>query len=384
MNIWKNIIDKKTLTVDIGSKYIRACVFSESKTLKKYKVLSSGVEYGLITNKKNFESSLKIILEAVVSDFKIIPKNVLVTISTIHQNSASLSVITYTKRADGIITDLDIAGIKNNARKKIEHLKDNIILHEIIIKNKVDGVIVVGELRNAKGAKIESKILFIYDDMYNYKLLSSVFESFGIEIDQVLSGPFIEAESLLSEKEKRLGTAVLNMGHHVSSLCVYERGAPLLSSCINYGGEDITSKIALGLRVDIDIAESIKIDNNLKDYSKRKCEEIVENSLYTFAENINTELARIKRSELLPGGLRLIGGSSGLYKIENYLKYALKLPVTNINTDERYSDIKNDAEYIKNYNSSQYSENITEMHIYKKTIKNSYLKIESLLKKFLP
>ena len=384
MNFWENIKDKKTLSVDIGSKHIRCVVSDGEEILKSYSFDSCGVEYGIISNEKAFRENIKNILGNIASDFNLIPKNVLLTISTMEQNSASLSVVTYTKRADGVITDLDIENIKNNARKKIDHLKDKIILHEIIIKNKVDGNIVLGEIKKYKGAKIESKVLFIYDDLHNYKILKKVFESLNVEIDKILSGPLVEAENILTEKEKRLGTAVLNIGHHISSVCVYERGVPLLSSCINYGGEFITSEIALLLRVDPDTAEDIKINLNLKDYSKRKCEEIIENSIYKFSEEVNLELSRIKRSGLLPGGIRIIGGSSGLNKIESYLKYDLKLPSINTFFDPKYSEMRGDLNYIKNYGASRYSDNTTEMSIYKDMLKNNYLKVHSFVNKFMP
>ena len=92
MNFWENIKDKKTLSVDIGSKYIRCAVSDDEKILKSYSFDSFGVEYGMISNEKAFKENIKNILESVTSDFNLIPKNVLLTISTVEQNSASLSV----------------------------------------------------------------------------------------------------------------------------------------------------------------------------------------------------------------------------------------------------------------------------------------------------
>ncbi|MDQ5957677.1 MAG: cell division protein FtsA, partial [Patescibacteria group bacterium] len=335
MNFWKSLNSKKTLTIDLGSRYIRACIFDENKTPKKYIYDSAGIEYGLIVDENKFKEVIELLLSDINRDIQSIPKNVLITINSSEQNSASLSVVTYTKRADGIITDLDIMNIKDNARKKIEHLKDKIILHDIIIKNKIDGNMILGDIRKTKGYKIESKVLFIYEDSRNYSIIQKTFGSLGVKIDKVLSGSVVEAEMLLSEKEKRLGTATLNIGHHITTLCVYERGLPILNLSIPYGGELITSEIALSLRLDLDEAEEAKINMNLKDYSRRRVEEIVENSVFKLSETINDNLDRVKRKGLLPGGLRILGGSSHLNRIENYLKYDLSLPSVNINYDNR-------------------------------------------------
>lgn len=384
MSFWKNLNAKKTLTIDLGSKSVRCAVFSEKKLLKRYEFESLGIEYGLVSNEKVFKDNIKSILEEIHKDFNSIPKNVLITLSSKEQNSASLSVLTYTKRADGVITDLDIKNIKDEARKKIEHLKDKTILHEIIIKNKIDGNIILGDIRKAKGVKIESKVLFIYEDLNNVEKIEKIFNSLGVRIDKILSGSLVEAELLLTEKEKRLGTAVLNLGHHISSLCVYERGVPILNVCLPYGGEIITSEIALALRIDLDDAEEAKIKMNLKDYSKRRVEEIIENSIFNLSEELNNNLDRIKRRTLLPGGIRILGASSQLKKVENYLKYDLSLPAINVYRDERYEDFNGHVEFIKNINAFEYSDNINDIDIYRNVLKQNYLKLETLIKKILP
>lgn len=384
MNFWKSLNSKKTLTIDIGSRYIRACVFNEYKLAKKYIYDSHGVEYGQIINQSDFKKVIENLLSSVNKDFQSVPKNVLITINTQDQNSASLSVVTYTKRADGIITDLDIINIKDSARKKIEHLKDKVILHEIIIKNKIDGNLVMGDIRKTKGFKIESKVLFIYEEANNYSIITKTFGTLGVRIDKILSGSVVEAEKLLSEKEKRLGTAVINIGHHITTLCVYERGLPILNLSIPYGGEIITSEIALALRLDLDAAEDAKVNMNLKDYSRRRVEEIVENSIFKLSEVIDENLDRIKRRGLLPGGVRILGGSSHLNRIENYLKYDLALPAINVNYDTRYDEYRDESDFIKVEGAEKYSDNTSDIDIYRSAIKNNYLKLETIFKKILP
>lgn len=371
--------NKDKLSIDIGSLFLRATVESDGN-IYNYSVYSSGVEYGVIVNEKEFEESLLSLLQKIITEHKFLPSQVAVSISTAYQNSASLSVGIFVNRQDGVVTETDIENIKNEARSKLSHLKDKIILHELVIKTKLDNILIVGNVVGLIGKKIEAKVLFIYDDYSNYVKLNETFERLGIEIDTIVSGPYTEAEYFLSKKEKRLGTTVVNIGHHLTTISVFENGKPLLCSCVRYGGEQITSDIAVALKIDLDEAETAKKTLNLKDYSKRKCETVIDNSGSEIGSIINQELDRIKRAELLPGGIKLLGGSSKLKRLEEQIKYITRLPALSI---YNLSDIsEEDALYVKNYSSlNSLDKNTNE---YSNIVKKVLEKISSIIKKFLP
>ena len=53
----------------------------------------------------------------------------------------------------------------------------------------------------------------------------------------------------------------VDIGHSATNMSVYENGALLYSAVIPIGGEHVTSDIAIGLRISIDLAERVKIEN---------------------------------------------------------------------------------------------------------------------------
>jgi cell division protein FtsA len=101
---------------------------------------------------------------------------------------------------------------------------------------------------------------------------------------------------------------------------------PLSLEVFPIGGTDITNDIALGLKIPLEEAENIKINNNNEDYPKKKLEEIILARLSDIFDLIESHLKKIGRSGLLPAGIILTGGTSGVSTIEDLAKATLKLP----------------------------------------------------------
>jgi cell division protein FtsA len=109
------------------------------------------------------------------------------------------------------------------------------------------------------------------------------------------------------------------------------------------GGQHITNDLAIGLRTDLDIAETVKLQHASLSAtpSKRDIRIKVNNQDYVFKaedialitearveelfEYVNKELGRIHRAHKLPGGVVLVGGSAKLPGIADYAKNQLQL-----------------------------------------------------------
>ena len=53
---------------------------------------------------------------------------------------------------------------------------------------------------------------------------------------------------------------VLDIGSSATNIAVYEEGSLIFATVIHIGGEHVTSDLALGLRISIDTAERLKIE----------------------------------------------------------------------------------------------------------------------------
>ena len=216
-------------------------------------------------------------------------------------------------------------------------------------------------------------------------IIESVFKDFNIDIQNIIAGPLADSIVSLSHRERNIGAVSINIGSETTSLLVYENSAPLLCSVINMGSESLTSDIALGLRMDVTEAEKVKLGTNDKEFLKRRYDEIVEARISFLSEKINEELSRVKRAELLPSGAVLSGAGSRLVKIEYYMRFEMKVPISNalknINKD-RF--VLEELDFVRAYGACFFADETSESKIIIDTIKKYSIRVGGFIKKFLP
>ena len=153
---------------------------------------------------------------------------------------------------------------------------------------------------------------------------------------------------VLNKTQKIAGCVLANIGSETVSVVVFENGQPISLEVFPIGGTDITNDIALGLKIPIEEAENLKInDGEAHDYPRKKLEEIILARLSDIFELIESHLKKIGRSGLLPAGIILTGGTSGVSTIEDLAKATLKLPSKlgslNFNTSLKNCQIKDSS-----------------------------------------
>ena len=252
--------------------------------------------------------------------------------SEINSGSAIIS------KADGEVTTLDI-------NKALEEAEDNLnlnnkkVIRGFPISYRLDGKEIQGRLPGMRGTKLEVKSLFItYSATHLEDLLEVVAEA-GVEAIAVVPSSLAACDIILSDKQKIVGTALVNIGSETTSIAVFENGLLTALQTFSIGGGDITNDIALGLKIPLETAESFKLGNIYEDYSKKKLDEIIEARLSDIFELIENHLKKIKRAELLPAGIAFIGGGANIKGLEEFSKSALKLP-SRIGTCEIFGNTK--------------------------------------------
>jgi len=391
MTTQKNSTNKKeklVLGIDIGSSFLYACVSEISNyptPVLFVKEESQGVSSGVIVDEKMFSISLEKLILKISRKLKAFPSTVIVSCGGIGLNSVSGIGSIFTSRADGLITILDIEKLEKTIQNKIHELRNKNILHKISVKNFIDGNEVVGNIEGMRGNKIESKYIFIYDDIKQKNIILNTFKSFNIDVETIVAGPLADSVVSLSQREKKIGAVSINIGRETTSLLVYENNSPLLCSIINTGSESLTSDIALGLRIDIVEAEKIKTGTNEKEFLKRRYEEIVDARVAYMSEKINEELERIKRAELLPAGGVLSGAGAKLLKMEYSMRFELKIPINNAlkNINKNYMYVE-ELDFVRAYGTCFFADDTTESMIILETAKKYFTKFTSFVKRFLP
>ena len=233
-----------------------------------------------------------------------------------------------TSRADSLITQVDIDKAIEISEEKIqEKLTNRKVIHAIPLQYFIDNEKVHGRPHDLKGTKIEVDVLFITAFEQHLNDLVTAIESIGISVDDVMASPLAGSLVMLTKAQKRAGCILANIGAETVSIVVFENNTPISLKVFPIGSNDITNDIALGLKIPLDEAEKIKRGGMTNaPYSKKKLDEIVGARLSDIFELIDNHLRTIKRDGLLPAGVILTGGGSGITSVQDLARVALRLP----------------------------------------------------------
>jgi cell division protein FtsA len=315
----------------VGSATTRVVVGEFLKGDKNPKVIgvgeapTQGVRHGYVVDSKLATNSVKrAILEAEkTSGIKI--KRALVSVGGVTLRGDMGSGETIVSKADGEVTHLDISRALEDAEENL-NLSNKKVIQVFPLFFKLDGKEILGRPEGMRGTKLETKTLFVTCSNQHLEDLLEVISEAGIRPVDVIPNPSAGSRITLSDKQKIVGSALVNIGAETVSVAVFENGSLASLQSFSIGGNDVTNDIALGLKISLEEAESLKLGSVLENYSEKKLKEIIEARMFDIFELIENHFKKIKRNELLPAGIVFIGGGANVSQIEEFSKTALKLP----------------------------------------------------------
>src|SRR3989338_5429320 len=330
--------------IDVGSLTTRVVVGEFLKGERNPKIIgvgeypTGGMRHGYITQ---FDDTVKSIRQAVglaekTSGVKI--KRAFVSVGDVTLRGYVSSGVAIISKADGEVTTLDVNKALADCEENLS-LNNRKIIQITPLSYKLDGVEVLGRLEGMRGNKLEIKALFTtYSSVHLEDLIAAIADA-GVETIDVVASPVAGSHIALSEKQKIVGSALINIGAETVSLAVFENGSLLSAHTFSIGASDVTNDIALGLKIPLELAESFKLGNITPESSKKKLDEIIEARFSDIFELVDNHLKKIKRSELLPAGVIFVGGGANTLGLEEFAKSALGLPSC-IGTTEIFGNIK--------------------------------------------
>jgi len=349
---------------------------------------TKGIRHGYVVNFNDAVNSVKnAVAMAEKSSGGIKIKKAFVAInSTTLRSEISSGSATITK-ADMEVTNLDIKKALEESETNL-NLGNRKIIQSFPLSFKLDGKEILGRPEGMHGSKLEVKNLFVTCSSQHLDDLLAVLAEAGVETIDITAASIAGSYIALSEKQKIVGSSLVNIGFETVSFAVFENGTPIYLHTFSIGSSDITNDIALGLKIPLEKAEILKTRNDAEEFSKKKLDEIIEARLSDIFELIDNHLKKIKRNELLPAGIVFIGGGSAITKLEDLSKSILKLP-SKIGSTDFFGNVKtklrDPAWYvvlglvISSKNSENY--NVGSFRGILKDIKNS---LKSMTKQLMP
>jgi len=328
--------DKIMMGLDIGSGMVRAVVGSLSRDGQLMidslcEKPTEGVKNGVVVNVEQTFKSIYSIMQEVELQAGVEAQILITGIgdsSISGKQSQGVTGIT----AKGLeITTADIYRSLEIART-IELPQDRTILHTLVQDFTVDGRTGIKDPIEMSGHRLESRALVVSGSSSNIVNLKKCINRAGVQNPRLFLSTLADAEVVLSQDEKDLGTILINIGSDVTNMIAYQNGSPCYVGGIDFGGNSVTNDIAYILNKPKQIAEQVKIEYgcsyipSVKESEKiiipqvgglpsiqmprKELAKIIEPRMAEIFSMLQNELASCSSYGSFGGGIVLVGGGS--------------------------------------------------------------------------
>jgi cell division protein FtsA len=159
--------------------------------------------------------------------------------------------------AGGEVTRADVERVLEGARA-IPVDADRQILHVLPREYVVDAQDGIRDPIGMSGVRLGTKVNLVTAATSCVQNVIRCAERCGLAVADVVLQPLASSEAVLSEDEKEIGVAVVDIGGGTTDILLYIDGGIAHTSVIPVGGNNITNDIAAGLRTPMAEADRLK------------------------------------------------------------------------------------------------------------------------------
>jgi cell division protein FtsA len=160
--------------------------------------------------------------------------------------------------AEREVSDADVRRVLEQS-KAIPLPSDRQVIHVLPQEYIVDDQDGILKPVGMNGVRLEARVHLVTAATTSIQNIIKCAERCSLNVAEVVLQPLASAQAVLSEDEKEIGVALIDIGGGTTDIIVYVAGAAVHTSVIGIGGMNITSDIAAGLRTPTAEAERIKI-----------------------------------------------------------------------------------------------------------------------------
>ena len=320
-----------TVGIDLGTATTRCVVLSVGgnetpQVLAAVSVPTRGVRHGSIVNLPESAASIRKAVDLAEQEAGVSIKRAVFSIGGVSLSSEIVQGSAIISKSDGEVTALDTKAALAIAEEALG-VKNRETIYRSPIGWKLDGKDIQGKPEGMHGVKLEVKILHVTSLSQHLDDLLAAAAEAEIEVIDIVPSSVAASAIALTDRQKAVGVMLVNIGAETVSVAVFENGTLIGLTVLPIGSTDITNDIALGFRIPLEEAESLKTGSVISNsYPRRKVDDIIEARFTDIFELIDNYLKRIKRSGLLPAGVVITGGGSGNTLVEGLAKDMLRLP----------------------------------------------------------
>jgi len=307
---------------------------------------SRGLKKGVVVNIDTTVGSIQRALEEaeLMADCKI--SRVFTGIAGSHIKSFNSHGMVAIK--DREVTQYDIDRVIETARA-VNIPTDQQILHILTQEFIIDGQEDVREPLGMSGMRLEVKVHIVTGAVSAAQNIVKCVRRCGLEVGDLILQPLASSLACLTDDEKELGVALVDIGGGTTDIAVFTQGAIRHTAVIPIAGDQITNDIAMALRTPTPEAEDIKIrhgvamqrlagademievpgigDRSPRSMSRQALAAVIEPRVDELFQLIQQTLRESGYEELLSSGVVLTGGSAALPGLVELGEAMFSMPV---------------------------------------------------------
>jgi len=307
---------------------------------------SYGVKKGAIINMDSTVDSIRRALEELETMTGLDIAAAVTGISGTHiKGMSSTGVVPLSSRE---VKKADVASVLEAAKAVViptDREVVQIVPQEFIVDDQ-DGI---KDPLGMSGVRLESRVYIVTGAVAAAQNVIRCMNRSGLKVQDIVLQHLASAEAVLSDDEKELGCALVDIGGGTTDIAVYSQGCIRACAVLPIGGNHITSDIAIGIRTPLAEAEELKRDfgtacpdqvgpddmleigcigdTGRRTVSKNTLAQIIHARVEETIGLVHKELAAAGFSEGLPAGVVLTGGTALLNGMVPVAQDILGMPV---------------------------------------------------------
>ena len=122
------------------------------------------------------------------------------------------------------------------------------VLPQDFVVDEQDGI---GAPVGMTGARLEVNVHIVTGSQSSTQNIVACVNRAGVNVAETIVEQLAASESVLTEDEKELGVALVDIGGGTTDIAIYERGSLWHTAVVGVGGDHFTNDIAVGLRTPV-------------------------------------------------------------------------------------------------------------------------------------
>lgn len=332
--------------IDLGTTKVVSAIGEQTdsgfKVVSLKEAPSFGVSRGEVLNIQQVLNSLLPTIEEIKADNGIEINDVYVGIAGQNIRCESNSTRRNRRRSFDLITEEEIKDMENEMYKLKVSIGEE-VLHVLPQFYNIEDHMGIINPVGMSGSQIEGNYKLFIGKKNSAECSKTVIDRAGLNLKKLVLEPVASAAAVLTEDEKEIGVAMIDIGGGTTDLLIYHDNIIRHTAVIPFGGNSITEDLKNGCSVSAKTAEQIKIQygscytefapenktvvipgiggRDSREVTFKFIANIIEARVDEIIEAIMYEIERSGYQDKLGAGIVITGGSSALTHLVPFMRF---------------------------------------------------------------